>query len=67
MSTRVGWVVSDLRRSLGILLAVVGLVAAQAPAAFGQDEASILGVIVDESGAVSAGRNRHLQPAQRCR
>jgi hypothetical protein len=55
MSTRVGWVVSDLRRSLGILLAVAGLVAAQATVAFGQDEASIIGVIVDESGAVLPG------------
>ena len=55
MSMRVGWPVSDLRRNLGLLLAVVGLVVAQALVASAQQDASIIGVIVDESGAVLPG------------
>src|SRR5712692_1367735 len=47
---------ADLRRNLAILLAVVGLAVARAPVAFAQqDDASIIGVIVDESGAVLPG------------
>ena len=55
MRIRQGWVVPRPRWNVAVFLVALGLLAGVTPPALAQQDAGIIGIVTDESGAVLPG------------